>query len=60
MSTTQALMALACAAAPLLLFIASSMSYADAVRAELAYCNNVESGLYPDYRENYREVCSDE
>ena len=60
MSTTQALMALACAAAPLFLFIASSMSYADAIQAELAYCDSVESGLYPDYRDNYNEVCSDE
>ena len=60
MSTAQALTAIVVAAAPLLLFIASSMSYADAVQAEAAYCDNVESGLYPDYQDNYHEVCRDE
>tara|TARA_B100002049_G_scaffold215769_1_gene181342 strand:+ start:3047 stop:3229 length:183 start_codon:yes stop_codon:yes gene_type:complete len=60
MSAAQTLIAIAVAAAPLLLFIASSMSYADAVQAESAYCDSVESGLYPDYHGNYQEVCRNE
>jgi len=40
-----------------LISIASSMSFQDEVDDQAHYCSMVESGAWPDYRENYYDVC---
>lgn len=37
--------------------VASSMSFQDEVEDQAHYCSMVESGAWPDYRENYYDVC---
>ena len=40
--------------------IASTMSYNDAQRAEIEYCQHVRDGLWPDYKGIYDKVCEEE
>ena len=44
----------------LLWIIASTMSYDDAQRAEIEYCQHVRDGLWPDYKGTYDKVCEEE
>ena len=44
----------------LALAIAGSMDYEDAKDEEALYCNNVKSGVWPDYNGNYADVCEAE
>ena len=37
--------------------LAHSLSYQDALAEQQAYCENVEGGIWPDYKENFKEVC---
>lgn len=31
--------------------------YLEAKKSESRYCENVNSGVWPDYQENYKEIC---
>jgi hypothetical protein len=44
----------------LIWIIASTMSYNDAQRAEIEYCQHVRDGLWPDYKGTYDKVCEEE
>lgn len=37
--------------------MAHSLSYQDAIADQQAYCANVEQGIWPDYKKNYKKVC---
>lgn len=37
--------------------LAHSLSYQDALQEQQSYCENVEEGTWPDYKENFKEVC---
>lgn len=40
--------------------IAGSMDFADEVREQLAYCDNVKAGVWPDYAGTYKAECTPE
>ena len=44
----------------LIWIIASTMSYNDAQRAEIEYCQHVRDGLWPDYKGIYKPGCEGE
>lgn len=52
-----AVMAICFAAAAII--IASENDYREAQAQELEYCERVQAGEWPDFRENYGEVCGD-
>lgn len=31
--------------------------YEDALKDQARYCGNVEKGLWPDYQENFKDIC---
>lgn len=37
--------------------LVSSMTYEDELAEAQKYCDMVEKGLWPDYNQNYKEVC---
>lgn len=37
--------------------LAHSLSYQDALAEQQSYCQNVEHGVWPDYKKNFEEVC---
>jgi hypothetical protein len=39
--------------------VVGRMDFEDAKLLEQRYCDGVEQGLWPDYNENYEEVCRD-
>ena len=44
----------------LALGVVGSMDYEDAKAEEALYCNNVKSGIWPDYEGTYAKVCEAE
>lgn len=40
--------------------LVSSMSYEDEVAEAKKYCDMVEKGLWPDYNQNFKEMCVNE
>lgn len=43
-----------------ILLIVSTMDYQDEVMEQKHYCEMVREGYWPDYKENYNEVCKPE
>lgn len=39
--------------------IVSNMEYEDGRLRQQEYCTNVAQGLWPDYNENFKEVCNE-
>ena len=37
--------------------LAHSLSYQDALAEQQAYCENVDQGIWPDYKKIYKKVC---
>lgn len=42
------------------LSIVGNMDYTDEVREQVAYCDNVKSGTWPDYKGSYEVECDAE
>lgn len=40
--------------------IVGSMDYKDEVREQVAYCENVKAGMWPDYNGTYEAECTAE
>lgn len=40
--------------------IVGSMDYKDEVREQVAYCENVKAGVWPDYADTYKTECTAE
>ena len=39
-------------------FVVQRMAFKDEVRQQLAYCENVKDGTWPDYKETYKTECT--
>lgn len=37
--------------------VAGQFGYEDAKREEATYCENVKAGVWPDYQQNYEQIC---
>ena len=40
--------------------IVGNMDFKDEVREQLAYCDNVKAGVWPDYARTYKAECTPE
>lgn len=50
--------ALAVVAVVVAMGVVGNMDYADEVRQQIAYCENVKAGVWPDYDGTYKTECT--